>query len=247
MSSASYQPRQFIPPSVGDLPEQFTPMIERLVGLRERWAEATQQVNAARQALLAAPGQYRDAVTQAAAAGRDVAKVVDPREAAVKASELAELAEAGLHNEVVGAWQELWNAVANDHDTVMAHAEKPCEELTQRVLDLQAQVQQAKADLGVALGVRRWVASRTTPCDWQWARQHAARPQPLADADTTTLSKVRREEAKAADQARREQEARAAHDAIAAERQRALDESDAKRRDRPRTVKTGPIPSVLRF
>ncbi len=188
-----YQDRQYIPPSPEQLPASFGPMVEKIIHLRERWAAVTEAANAARERVRNAPEEYRAAVVKAASEGKDIDKVPDVRIEAARDLEVRELAENGLFREVVAGWQELWNAVAADHATVLSHVDKPCEELTQKVADLERQLVQAKAELGVALGARRWVVSRTTPCDWDWARLHANRPQPMDGADASTLARLRRE------------------------------------------------------
>ncbi len=194
---SSYQDRQYIPPSPGQLPEQYTPLIENLNTLRARWAQATEQANAARRALREAPEAYRQAVTAAAAAGKDVTKVDDPRGPAAEAFELREIAERGMAHEVIAAWADLWNQVAADQAEVLAFVDQPCEQATAEVRDLEAQLAQARARLAEALGVRRWVVSRRTPTDHDGARRRSARPQPMDGADSGTLDRIRAEEAKA--------------------------------------------------
>jgi hypothetical protein len=231
--SASYQDRQYIPPAPGQLPEAYSPLIDKLNTLRQRWAAATDAANAARRALREAPEAYRVAVTAAAAEGKDVAKVPDPRGPAAEEFELREIAERGLQHEVIAAWAELWNAVTADHAEVLAHVDRPCEQTTAEVRDLEAQLAAARSRLADALGVRRWVVSRRVGTDLDGARRRSARPQPMDGADGDTLARLRSDEAKAAaleDQAekvRTESLERQRHEAE--KEQRRLEERKARR------------------
>lgn len=212
----NFQGRQYVAPSPDELPEALAPLLERLRVLRQRWAASTEAVNTARQALRAAPEQYREAVLTAAAEGKDIHKVADSRPAAAADLELRELAEAGCHREVVETWAQLWNAIAADHAGVLAQVDAPAEAATSRVADLENQLAEARADLAKRLGVRAWVQARTTPVDWEYARLHATPPRPIDGADAQTLERTRAAEAKtAAVQAQQE----AAH-AASIERQR---------------------------
>ena len=184
----------FLPPDPAVLPEQYAPAIERIVTLRLRWAEASDRANAARKALRDAPEEFRVAVTEAAAAGRDVSKVPDPRPAAREDLELREMAETGLASEVLAATADLWNSVASDYPSVLAHVHKPCEDATAKIADLEQQLAQARSELATALGVRRWVVGRRRPAEADYVRLHAAPPRPMPD---TTLAQVLKTEARA--------------------------------------------------
>lgn len=192
--SNTFTPTSYLPPDPAVLPEQYAPAIERIVTLRQRWAEATDRANAARKALRDAPEEFRVAVTEAAAAGKDVTKVPDPRPAAREDLELREMAETGLASEVLAATTDLWNAVASDYPSVLAHVHKPCEDATAKIADLEQQLAQARAELATALGVRRWVVGKRRPAEGDYVRLHAAPPRPMPD---TTLAEVLKAEARA--------------------------------------------------
>ncbi len=222
--SSNYQERGYIGPPSDVLPPEFAPLLERLEVLRTRWAAATDAANTARRALREAPVQYADAVRAAAAKGEDVTAVPDVRITAREEYEVRDLAEAGLAHEVVACWLEIWSLVSNNFDQVLAYVDKPAEAATKRVADLEAQLASAKADLAQALGYRRWVVSRRKPTDHDGARRRAARPQPMTDADSGTLARLRAEEAKVQGLAE-QQEA-----ALVASRERAAREAEREQR-----------------
>ena len=231
--STNYQPAGYIAPPSDVLPKEFKPLLDRLEVLRTRWAEATEQANNARRALREAPAQYADAVRAAAARGEDVTAVPDVRVTAREEYEVRDLAERGLAAEVWACWAEVWNMVSNNFDQVLAFVDKPAEAATQKVADLEAQLASARADLAQALGNRRWVVSRRKPTDHDGARRRAARPQPMTDADSGTLARLRAEEAKAQALADQQEAAHAAsieRQKREAEReQRRLEERKARR------------------
>ncbi|MCB0972897.1 MAG: hypothetical protein KDA97_15425 [Acidimicrobiales bacterium] len=229
----NYQARQYVAPSPEQLPEALAPILERLEVLRRRWAAATDQANLARQAMRQAPEAYREAVLTAAAEGKDIHKVDDPRPAAAADLELRELAEAGCHREVVETWAQLWNAIAADHAEVLAQVDAPAEAATKRVADLEAQLSAARADLAQRLGVRAWVQTRSRPIDWEYARLHATPPRPVDGADASTLERTRAAEAKTAAVQAQQDAARAAsiekQKREAEKEQRRLEERKARR------------------
>lgn len=230
---SNYQPAQFIAPPADALPKDFAPLLERLEVLRQRWSAATDAANTARRELREAPAKYAAAVTAAAAAGQDVQQVPDPRGPAQEQYELREIAERGLAHEVIECWLAVWLKVSENFEQVLAHVEKPCEDSTRKVADLEAQLAAARADLAQRLGVRRWVVSRRNPTDHDGARRRAARPQPMDGAEASTLARLRADEAKARSLAEQQDAARAAsiekQKREAEKEQRRLEERKARR------------------
>lgn len=216
--SSTFTNTAFLPPDPAVLPEQYGPAIDKIVRLRARWAEASERANAARRALREAPEAFRVAVTEAAAAGKDIEKVPDPRPKAREELELRELAESGLASEVLGATTDLWNAVAADFEAVLAHVHEPCVLATQKIADLERQLAQARGELATALGVRRWVAGKRIPAEPDYVRPRAAAPRPMPGI---SLGQVLRDEEKAR---RTEEQAQQARE-IQRQRQ---EESEAK-------------------
>lgn len=221
----NYQPRKFVGPQPEQLPESVRPVAAELIALRESWRDATEELHKARAAAAAAPTAYRQAVTAAAKAGKDPAKITDPRPAADRDLELRTLAERGVADSVVDCWARLWQAVTDNFTDVMAFVDAPAEAATQRLAELERQLDAARHELGQRLAVRQWVAAREVMASGDLLRVQGNGPRPPADVDTGSLARARADETKARGQRQRKADAAAK---AAAYRQQRQAEHDAQ-------------------
>lgn len=232
------------------VPETVRRLIDREAELRQQYARARDLTADKRGEVASAPRRYDQQVADAIAAGTDTAKVrpVDVDRLQQEAAACAR-AEADLQRQLEAVRREIGETVAACWDDAVRLADEPVAQATQRLAELEAEVEAVRADLRRHLLARRWVSEHQYPRSRTgtlfgaqrrpgWGRAWQPTPDSLqelrdAEARIAALWANHEKGTQAAEQRRLDYE----------EQQRANDERKQKRR----ALKTGPIPPVFRF
>jgi hypothetical protein len=158
----SFQPRQYLTPDPSELPATVRPLLEELATLRDRWRQAAERADQAREAVRSAPAEHARAVIEAAKRGDDPTTIEDPLPQLSKDLQTYDLAESGILELVRECWWRVWSAISEDFETVATYADKPALAATERLRKAHAEVAAAEEGLRHAMAVRSWVSSRMT-------------------------------------------------------------------------------------